>query len=138
MTKSVRRSVRLAAQGLLHASLMCPFQSLANANANADTNFIDPAFTAEGHAMPQLNAVMNVQGGKPASLLDAHFLFASLLCGSVAGGYLLYAKKKREIALFLGGVAMAGASFLITSWFWMSVVCLALMVEVYQYMKRRG
>ena len=69
--------------------------------------------------------------------LDANFLFASLLWGSVGGGYLIYARKQREIAPLLGGVAMIVVSFVVTSWFWMTVICLALMAGVWQ-MRRLG
>ena len=132
MTKTARRSVGVAGLCLMHAFSLCA----VNSPAPADTNFVDPAITADSPAMSHLTEVMKAQGVKPESLLDEHFLFASLLWASVASGYLLYARKQREIPPFLGGVAMMGASFLITSWFWMSVVCLALMVGVYQVKKR--
>jgi hypothetical protein len=116
---------------------MCAFSLCAtNSTPPADTNFIDPAFTADDPAMSHINEVMKVRGIKMEGLLDEHFLLASLLWGSVAGGYLLYARKQREIPPFLGGVAMMAASFLVTSWFWMSVICVGLMVGVYLTMKR--
>ena len=117
-----------------------------NAPAPAETNFIDPAITADNPATAQLNELIaksrgdtnSTSGGglNVDSLLNASFLFASLIWGSVAGGYLIYARKQRAIPPFLGGVAMMAVSFLVTSWFWMSVACLALMVGVYQWMKR--
>jgi hypothetical protein len=70
------------------------------------------------------------------SLLNESFLWASCVWGAVAGGYLLYACKQREIIPFLAGVAMLGVSFLVASWFWMSVICIALMVGVYLLVKR--
>ena len=132
MTRTARRIVVVTGLCLMRAFPLWA----TNSPAPGDTNFIDPAIAADSPAMAHLNDLMKAQGVKPESLLDAHFLFASLLWASVAGGYLLYARKQREIAPFLGGVAMIGASFLITSWFWMSVICLALMVGVYQVMKR--
>jgi hypothetical protein len=69
-------------------------------------------------------------------LLDAHFLFASLFWGSVGGGYLVYAHRQREIAPFLGGVAMITVSCLVNSWFWMSLAGTGLMVGVYLLMKQ--
>ena len=68
--------------------------------------------------------------------LDTNFLFASLIWGTVGGGYLLYARKQREIVPFIGGVAMIAASFMVTSWFWMSVICIALMAGVYLMVKQ--
>ena len=69
-------------------------------------------------------------------LLNTKFLFASLIWGTVGAGYLLYARQQRAPVPFLGGVVMIAVSFLISSWFWMSVVCIALMVGVHQLMKR--
>ncbi|MFM2294230.1 MAG: hypothetical protein RLZZ350_643 [Verrucomicrobiota bacterium] len=118
-----------------------------NAPAPADTNFIDPVLTADNPTVAQLNELAKSRGIKmeitpeklqAGSFLDQNFLFASLLWGSVAGGYLVYARKQREIPPFLGGVAMLGVSFMVTSWFWMSVICIALMVGVWQWMKRGG
>ena len=69
-------------------------------------------------------------------LLNTKFLFASLIWGTVGGGYLLYARQQRAPTPFLGGVAMIAVSFLISSWFWMSLICIALMVGVHQSVKR--
>ena len=126
------------------------FAAAARAATNpppvADTNFIDPAITADNPATAQLNELIAKSKGDPHaaggnafnldSLLNTSFLFASLFWGSVAGGYLIYARKDRAIPPFLGGVAMMAASFLVTSWFWMSVLCLGLMVGVYFWMKQ--
>ena len=81
--------------------------------------------------------VMKKEGIKTDRLLDEHFLFASLLWGSVGAGYLFYARKQREIVPFIGGVMMIGVSYLVSSWFWMSILCLALVVAVYQ-LKKQG
>ena len=69
-------------------------------------------------------------------LLNTKFLFASLIWGTVGGGYLLYARRQRASVPFLGGVAMIAVSCLISSWFWMSVICISLMVSVHQLVKR--
>jgi hypothetical protein len=102
-----------------------------NSPAPADTPFIDPAITDDSAATKQLTDVLKKNGIKTDSLLDEHFLFASMIWGAVAGGYLLYARKQRETTPFIGGAAMMGASFLITSWFWMSLACIAIMVAVW-------
>ena len=104
--------------------------------APAGTNFIDPRIVEDNPQVKQLEEVMKKQGMDTNNLLDAHFLFASLLWGSVGAGYLLYARKQRLIVPFIGGVAMIGVSYFISSWVWMSVVSIALMVAVYQLMKR--
>jgi hypothetical protein len=69
-------------------------------------------------------------------LLNEIFLFASLFWGSVGCGYLFYARRRREIVPFLGGVAMIAASWLVGSWFWMSILCLALMAGVWWLVKQ--
>lgn len=68
--------------------------------------------------------------------LNEQYLFASLIWGSIGGGYLLYARKQREIMPFLGGVAVIGVSIFVTSWFWMSVLCLVLIAGVRALMKQ--
>ena len=107
-----------------------------NAPAPANTAFIDPELTAENPQVKQLAEAMKKEGFKPDSMLNAQYLFASLLWGSVGGGYLLYARKQREVVPFLGGVAMIAVSFFVTSWFWMSLVCLALMAGVWRLMQQ--
>jgi hypothetical protein len=84
------------------------------------------------HLMEELNK----EGIKTDNLLDQHFLFASLLWGSVGAGYLLYARRQRMIVPFIGGVAMIGVSYFVVAWLWMSVICIALMVAVYQLVKQ--
>ena len=107
-----------------------------NQPAPADTNFIDPTITDDGAATKQLTEVLKKNGIKAENILDEHFMFASMFWGAVAGGYLLYARKQREIPPFLGGVAMMAVSFMVASWFWMSLICLALMFGIYFQMKR--
>jgi hypothetical protein len=36
---------------------------------------------------------------------------------------------------FIGGVAIIGVSYLVGSWLWMSILCIALMVSVYQLIR---
>ena len=99
-----------------------------------DTNFLDPQIVSGN---PQLKQLMDqvALDGQPGSLLDEHFLFASLIWGSVGGGYLLYARKQRMIVPFVGGVAMIGASFLVISWLWMSLFCIGVVVAVYKFIE---
>lgn len=111
-----------------------------NAPAAADTNFIDPAITADNPQIKQLTDQLAASGGaSPVALgnmLNEKFLFASLLWGSVATGYLIYARAQRMIAPFLGGVVMMGASFFVVSWFWMSVASIATMLVTHWLARR--
>jgi len=107
-----------------------------NSVAPADTNFIDPSITEEGAATKQLTEALKKNGVKVEDLMDEHFLFASMFWGAVAGGYLLYARKQRETTPLIGGVVMLAVSFMVASWFWMSLICIAVMFGVYHQMKR--
>ena len=139
MIKTALRGWGLA--GLVFFSL-----GATNAPAPVETNFIDPAITADNPATAQLNELIAKSRGDTnsasrggfnvESMLNASFLFASLFWSSVAGGYLIYARKQRAIPPFLGGVAMMAVSMLVASWFWMSVSCLVLMVGIYFWMKQ--
>jgi hypothetical protein len=64
-------------------------------------------------------------------MFNTNFLFASLIWGSVGAGYCIYGKRQSAIVPFLGGLMMIGASYFVGSWFWMSVICIALGVGVY-------
>lgn len=70
------------------------------------------------------------------NLFDTNFLFASLIWGSVGVGYWIYGKKQREMTPMLGGMAMIAVSYFVGSWLLMSLICIALIVAVYQLMKR--
>ena len=101
----------------------------------ADTNFIDPQIVDDNPQVKRLMEEMKKEGIKTDNILDERFLFASLLWGSVGAGYLLYARKQRMIVPFIGGVAMIGVSYFVGSWLWMSILCVALMVAVFQLTK---
>ncbi|MCX6895003.1 MAG: hypothetical protein NTZ16_05780 [Verrucomicrobia bacterium] len=132
----MRNALRRIGLACLPVAFACSLFA-TNAPAPSNTNFIDPELTAENPQVKQLAEAMKKEGFKPESMLNAQFLFVSLLWGSVGGGYLIYARKQREIVPLLGGVAMIAVSFVVTSWFWMSVSCLALMAGVWQ-MRRLG
>jgi len=117
--------------------MMFAFSMFAtNSPAPTDTNFIDPAITDDNPVTKQLTDVLKKNGIKTEGMLDEHFMFASVIWSAVAGGYLLYARRQREITPFIGGIAMMAVSFLIVSWFWMSLVCIALIFGIYFQMKR--
>ena len=98
---------------------------------------MDPSFTDENTASKQLTEVLKKNGIKTDSLLDEHFIFASMFWGAVAGGYLLYARKQRETMPLIGGVAMMAVSFMVTSWFWMSLASIGIMIAVWR-LSRQG
>ena len=68
--------------------------------------------------------------------MNTSFLFASLLWGTIGGGYWIYGKKQREMMPMIGGVAMIAVSYFVTSWLLMSLLCTALMLAVYLLVKR--
>ena len=134
--KSTLRKLRLAGSLLMFAFSLFATNSPAPV-APADTNFIDPQIVDDNPQAKQLLEVMKKEGIKTDRLLDEHFLFASLLWGSVGAGYLFFARRQRETVPFIGGVMMIGVSCFVSSWFWMSILCLALVVAVYQ-LKKQG
>lgn len=106
--------------------------SSAEGNAQTVADLIDTNIVSDN---PQLNRLLNElkkEGAQSTSLVDERFLFASLLWGSVGMGYLLYARRQRMITPFIGGLAMIGISYFVGSWLWMSLLCTALIVAVYQ------
>jgi hypothetical protein len=69
-------------------------------------------------------------------LLNEHYLWASVIWGAIAGGYLIYGWRQQALIPFLGGLAMTVASFFIGSALLMSLACIALMVFVYWLAKQ--
>jgi hypothetical protein len=69
-------------------------------------------------------------------LLNEHYLWASVIWGAIAGGYLIYGWRQRALMPFLGGLVMTAASFFIVSALLMSLACIALMVIVYWLAKQ--
>jgi hypothetical protein len=69
-------------------------------------------------------------------MLNAHFLFASLIWGSVGLGYFIYGKKQGSWVPMVGGILMMAASYMIASALIMSLVALALIFAVYFLLKQ--
>jgi len=69
-------------------------------------------------------------------LLNEHYLWASMIWGAIAGGYLIYGWRQRAVGPLVGGIAMTAASFFIGSALLMSLACIALMVFVYWMVKQ--
>jgi hypothetical protein len=70
------------------------------------------------------------------SLLDQHFLWASMIWGAIASGYLIYGFRQRAAIPFLGGAAMTAASFFLPALI-MSLVCIAIIAAVW-WLLRNG
>jgi hypothetical protein len=70
-------------------------------------------------------------------LLNEHYLLASVIWGTIAGGYLIYGWRQRALMPFIGGLVMTAASFFIVSALLMSLACIALMVIIY-WLARQG
>jgi hypothetical protein len=68
-------------------------------------------------------------------MFDAHFLFASLIWGSVGFGYFIYGKKQAQWVPMVGGIAMIAASYLVSSALLMSLVCIGIGLGVYWLLK---
>ena len=68
--------------------------------------------------------------------LNAHFLFASLIWGSVGAGYFIYGKKQGSWLPMTGGLLMIVASYFVSSALFMSLSCIAVIVAVHWLLKR--
>lgn len=69
-------------------------------------------------------------------MLNANFLFASLVWGSVGLGYFIYGKKQGSWPPMLGGGLMMAASYFVSSVWVMSLISLGLIVVVYLLLKQ--
>jgi hypothetical protein len=70
------------------------------------------------------------------NLLDQHYLWASLVWGTIAGGYLLYGWKQRVMIPFVAGLVMTVASIFIASALLMSLASVAIMFAVWWLLKQ--
>jgi hypothetical protein len=70
------------------------------------------------------------------SSINQNFLWASLIWGTVASGYIIYGRKQRSWIPFLGGFAMLGVSCFAPV-LTMSLVSIAIMVAVW-WLLREG
>ena len=78
-----------------------------------------------------VNSVVQLGGG----MFSTSSLLVSVLWGGIGAGFLVYAKKQRSIPAFLGGVGLTAVTFLVTSWIWMSIASIAIIVGVYYLAK---
>ena len=69
-------------------------------------------------------------------MFNTHFLFASLIWGSVGVGYFIYGKRQRSWLPMLGGVLMIAASYFVGSAMMMSLICAGVIVAIYILLKQ--
>ena len=70
------------------------------------------------------------------NLLDANFLFASLIWGSIGIGYCMYGKRQQSWVPMAGGILMITVSYFVGSALVMSLICAALMALVYALLRQ--
>jgi hypothetical protein len=68
-------------------------------------------------------------------MLDADFLLASLIWGSIGLGYCIYGKRQQQWVPMTGGVVMIAASYFFSALV-MSMVCLGVIAIVYWMLKQ--
>ena len=71
------------------------------------------------------------------NVLNAHYLVASLIWGSVGLGLFIYGKKQQSLVPLFGGLLLIGVSYFIDSAFYMSLAALALLAGMY-WLKKQG
>jgi hypothetical protein len=87
------------------------------------------------HICPQMdNPLINklVQSGA----LNEHYILASLLWGTIAGGYMIYGWKQQTLIPFLGGLVMTAITFFIFSALWLSLASIVIMFGVWWLCKQ--
>jgi len=71
------------------------------------------------------------------NILNAHYLVASLIWGSVGLGLFIYGKKQQSMVPLFGGLLIIGISYFIDSALYMSLAAIALLAGVY-WLKKQG
>jgi hypothetical protein len=70
------------------------------------------------------------------SFLNANYLFASLIWGSVGLGYFIFGKRQQSFVPMIAGLVMIGVSYFVGSALVMSLICVAIIVAVYVLVKQ--
>jgi hypothetical protein len=65
-----------------------------------------------------------------------HYIWASFLWGSIAGGYLIYGWKQKSAIPLAGGALMTVASIFVFSALLMSLACIVIMFAVWWLLKQ--
>ena len=69
-------------------------------------------------------------------MFNANFLVASLIWGSIGVGYFIYGKKQSSWVPIIGGIALIGISYLISSALVMSLISIGIIVAIHVLLKR--
>ena len=69
-------------------------------------------------------------------MLDANFLLASLIWGSVGAGYFIYGKRQQAWVPMIGGILMMAVSYWVGSALVMSLICAGLMARIYVLLRQ--
>jgi hypothetical protein len=70
------------------------------------------------------------------NLLDQHYLWASLIWGAIASGYLVYGWRQKATLPLVTGVLMTVVSIFVGSALLMSLACIAIMFAVWWLIKQ--
>jgi hypothetical protein len=70
------------------------------------------------------------------SFLNANYLFASLIWGSVGMGYFIFGKKQQSFVPMIAGLVMIGVSYFVGSALVMSLICATIIAAVYVLVKQ--
>ena len=68
--------------------------------------------------------------------MDASYLFAALVWGSIGMGFAIYGKKKQRPAQLIGGILLIGICYVIKTPMNLSLISLALIAGIYLAGKR--
>ena len=69
-------------------------------------------------------------------MFNAHFLFASLIWGSVGFAFFIFGKKQGSWVPLIGGLLMLAVSYLVSSALAMSLVCIGIIAVIWFLLKR--
>jgi uncharacterized membrane protein YoaK (UPF0700 family) len=70
------------------------------------------------------------------NLLDQHYLWASMIWGAIAGGYLVYGWRQKATWPLAAGALMTVVSIFMASALLMSLICIAVMFAVWWLAKQ--
>lgn len=68
--------------------------------------------------------------------ISMHYIWASFLWGSIAGGYVIYGWKQKATIPLIGGIVMSIASIFVFSALLMSLACVVVMFAVWWLCKQ--
>jgi hypothetical protein len=109
---------------------------------NASASYEARKFCLASKAMPDLPRVRWTGVERAATLrtavsfLNANYLFASLIWGSVGMGYFIFGKKQQSYVPMFAGLVMIGVSYFVGSALVMSLICGAIIAAVYVLVKQ--